>query len=90
MIDAHILLALVEMAANQEFADSGAVADVLAKFRDIANNLTASLIRLIDQDGKDEANYNLDIANSNAAADANTAQINQNNPALKVNAEVTT
>lgn len=40
MVDAHILMALVEMASNQEFADSDAVANVIAKFREIGNNLT--------------------------------------------------
>lgn len=90
MVDAHILLALVEMAANQEFADEGAVADVLAKFRDIENNLTASLFRLIDTDKKQETSYNQDIDDSNAQINANNGQIADNNKALKVNAEATT
>lgn len=57
MVDAHILLALVEMAANQEFASESAVVDLIAKFREIANNLTASLFRLVDGDVKAEAGF---------------------------------
>jgi hypothetical protein len=32
MIDAHIALALVDMAVKQEYADSSAVSAVIAKF----------------------------------------------------------
>lgn len=41
------------MAANQEFADKDAVAEVIAKFKEILNNLTKSQLNL---DAKEKAN----------------------------------
>jgi len=38
-------MALVEMAANQEFADAGAVSQVIAKFEEIRGNLVDSLAK---------------------------------------------
>jgi len=44
-------MALVEMAANQEFADNGAVAQVIAKFNEIRGNLSDSLAKChLDED----------------------------------------
>jgi len=38
-------MALVEMAANQEFADASAVSQVIGKFEEIRGNLSTSLAK---------------------------------------------
>lgn len=43
MVDVHLVLALVELAMNQEFADAGAVGQVISKFNEIRDNLLSSL-----------------------------------------------
>jgi hypothetical protein len=75
MIDAHILLALIEMTAQQEFADASAVAQVIAKFNEIRDNLVSSLNALTADEQDSQEDFEDDIKDSNANINSNTLAI---------------
>lgn len=86
MVDAHILLALIEMTAQQEFADASAIAQVISKFNEIRDNLVNSLNQLSANEQKDQADFEDDIKDSNANINTNNLAINENNEGLARNA----
>lgn len=89
MVDAHIVLALIEMAANQEFTDQGALGTVIAKFDEIHNNLSASLAQTISDEDASQVAFVADVKDCNRQINENELTISDNNDGLVENAKNT-